>query len=128
MSESADDLKLTPWMHLANRYLGDAIYRMEHELEEHEKLAYPYKEHIAQKIVTLAYELARLQFTRYILRQYYSLDLYMELKPAARAEIIRERLAAGEKASDLAKEYNISEAAVSRYKHGSRKAEKTDGR
>jgi Mor family transcriptional regulator len=113
-------------MHLTNRYLGDAIYHTEHELEEHEKLAYPYKEHIAQKIVTLAHELAQLQFTRYILRQYYSLDLYMELKPEARAEIIRERLAAGEKASDLAKEYGISESAVSRYKHGNRKKERKE--
>ncbi len=115
------DLKLTPWMYLTDRYLGDAIYRIEKELEGHEKLARPYKEHIANTIVKLAHELAQLQVARHILRQYYSLDLYMELKPEARAEIIRERLESGEKAADLAKEYGISEAAVSRYKHGTRK-------
>ncbi len=108
------DLKLTPWMHLADRYLGDAIYKAEHELEQTEKLAYPYKEHIAHSIVKLSHELAQLHFTREILRQYYSLDIYMELKPQARKEIILERLANGEKASDLAREYGISEAAISR--------------
>jgi len=107
------ELKLTPWMYLADRYLRDAIYRTERELEQGEKQSYPYKEDIAQQIVKLSGELAHLQFTRHILRQYYSLDLYMELTPQARKKVILNRLASGEKASDLACEYGISESAIS---------------
>ncbi len=128
---SEEKRKVNDFMDIALQYLHGNIYRLERELEQNKTRAYPYKAEIELKIITLAQELAQLHWTESVLLHIYDPDVPMfELKPEYRNEQILERLANGEKASDLAKEYRITESAISQIKkrHKAKENEANHGR
>lgn len=103
------------------RYLQDEEYRIVRQLEALEAQSRPYNKEVAEQMIDLAQQLAQLHWTESVLAQVYDTDLHFLPRKAKNIDEIRERLANGERASDLAKEYEISESAISRYKLGTRK-------
>lgn len=103
-------------------YLNDEKYLLIQRLEALERQSRPYNRKTADEMVALAQELAQLHWTEDILRQVYDTDLEFLPKKAKNIDEIRTRLANGEKAADLAREYEASESAISRYKLGTKRA------
>ena len=116
-----DDLRANTFMARLRTCLHNEIYLTVKQLEDMADCYGAYNKQADQDMIEVAEYLAQLHWTEHVLLSVYEDDLPLLPRKAKNASEIRDRLANGEKAVDLAKEYGVSESAISRYKHASRR-------
>jgi hypothetical protein len=121
MSEQEDNTLSNTFMWRLRTCLHNEIHLTVKQLEKMAEQPQGYSRKFDQEMIEVASSLAQLHWTEYVLLSRYADELPIIPRGARNASEIRDRLANGEKAVDLAKEYGVSESAISRYKHANRR-------